>query len=49
VLGPFTIPRDPDQHNDFIAGIRQHMVDHLAARAPTSDTATPDERSPADA
>jgi len=47
VMGPFTIPRDPDQHNDFIASLRQRMVDHLAARAATAGTATRDERSPA--
>jgi len=47
VMGPFTIPRDPDQHNDFIASLRQRMVDHLAERAPEAGTTTADERSPA--
>jgi len=49
VIGPFTIPRDPDQHNDFIASLRQRMVDQLAARAAAAGTATTDERSPAGA
>jgi len=47
VMGPFTIPRDPDHHNAFIASLRQRMVDRLADPARRRDSPADDERSPA--
>ena len=47
VMGPFTIPRDPDQHNDFIASLRQRMVDRIAAQRAASSGNPADERSAA--
>jgi 1-acyl-sn-glycerol-3-phosphate acyltransferase len=39
VLGPFAIPHDSADHNDFIASLRQRMLDRLAAHAPASSPA----------
>ncbi len=47
VMGPFTIPHDPDQQDAFIASLRQRMVDRLADQARRRDPRTDDERAPA--
>lgn len=49
VMGPFAIPSDPAGHNDFIASLRQSMLDRLAAHATSPSIRTTDDRAHAGA